>query len=202
MYQRLGLAQALLHDPDLLILDEPTDGLDPVGRAEMRSVLGRLRDQGKTIFLNSHILQEVELVCDRVAIMATGTLRGVGPVDELTAATGQLRLLIDVNTTAHEALATLPPALQLHAESLHAESMPAESLHAESWDANSQVTPEGARSPESSSSRLAIAIDSVDQIDACVDGLRAAGIGIRHLRVARPTLEDVFLSLVQDGVTA
>ena len=65
MRQRLGLAQALLHDPDLLVLDEPTDGLDPVGRSEVRRVIERLRDAGKTIFLNSHILQEVELVCTR-----------------------------------------------------------------------------------------------------------------------------------------
>ncbi|MEX0824684.1 MAG: ABC transporter ATP-binding protein [Pirellulaceae bacterium] len=191
MYQRLGLAQALLHDPDLLILDEPTDGLDPVGRAEIRSVLGRLRDQGKTIFLNSHILQEVEMVCDRVAIMAAGTLRGVGPVDELTAATGQMRLLIDVNAAVDKALVTLPPALQLHAESFPAEPMPAEL----------QGTAEESVPAVDSSGRLAIAIETVDQIDACVDGLRAAGIGIRHLRVARPTLEDVFLSLVQDGAT-
>jgi ABC-2 type transport system ATP-binding protein len=84
MLQRLGLAQAMLHDPPLLILDEPTDGVDPVGRSEMRSLLERLRDQGKTIFLNSHLLQEIELVCDRVAILDHGRLLRVGPVDELT----------------------------------------------------------------------------------------------------------------------
>jgi ABC-type Na+ transport system ATPase subunit NatA len=65
MLQRLGLAQAMIHDPQLLILDEPTDGVDPVGRAEIRDVLSELRRQGKTVFLNSHLLQEVELVCDR-----------------------------------------------------------------------------------------------------------------------------------------
>ena len=86
MYQRLGLAQALLHDPDLLVLDEPTDGLDPVGRSEVRRVIEQLRDSGKTIFLNSHILQEVELVCTRVAIMAQGEIRGVGRIDELSGA--------------------------------------------------------------------------------------------------------------------
>lgn len=83
MYQRLGLAQALMHDPDLLILDEPTDGLDPVGRNEVRGVIERLRDQGKTIFVNSHILQEVELVCDRVAVLAKGKLRAIGTIDQL-----------------------------------------------------------------------------------------------------------------------
>ncbi|MEM6364803.1 MAG: ABC transporter ATP-binding protein, partial [Planctomycetota bacterium] len=72
MLQRLGLAQALMHDPDLLVLDEPTDGLDPVGRSEVRGVIERLRDAGKTIFLNSHILHEVEVVCTHLAIMAGG----------------------------------------------------------------------------------------------------------------------------------
>ena len=64
MLQRLGLAQAMLHEPDVLVLDEPTDGVDPVGRSEIREVLNVLKDRGKTIFLNSHLLQEIELVCD------------------------------------------------------------------------------------------------------------------------------------------
>ena len=85
MRQRIGLAQALMGDPDLLVLDEPTDGLDPVGRREVREVLGRLRDQGKTIFLNSHMLSEVELVCDRVAILAAGKVIRQGTLAELTA---------------------------------------------------------------------------------------------------------------------
>lgn len=84
MLQRLGLAQALLHDPDLVFLDEPTDGLDPVGRSHVRNVLAELKRQGKTVFLNSHILQEVELICDRVAILDQGQVRFVGPVEEIT----------------------------------------------------------------------------------------------------------------------
>ena len=82
MRQRLGLAQALMHDPDLLVLDEPTDGLDPVGRSEVRKVIERLRDVGKTIFLNSHILQEVELICSRVAVLSHGKIRGAGRLEE------------------------------------------------------------------------------------------------------------------------
>ncbi|MFM7072705.1 MAG: ABC transporter ATP-binding protein, partial [Planctomycetota bacterium] len=82
MLQRLGLAQALLHDPQLVILDEPTDGLDPVGRSHVRNVLQQLKQRGKTVFVNSHILQEVELICDRVAILDKGLLRYVGPVHE------------------------------------------------------------------------------------------------------------------------
>jgi ABC-2 type transport system ATP-binding protein len=84
MLQRLGLAQALLHDPELIFLDEPTDGLDPVGRSHVRNVLNDLKRQGKTIFLNSHILQEVELICDRVAILDRGQVRFLGPVEEVT----------------------------------------------------------------------------------------------------------------------
>ena len=84
MLQRLGLAQAILHDPELLILDEPTDGVDPVGRSELRTLLQELKSEGKTIFINSHLLQEVELVCDRVAILDQGTLMRVGTLAEIT----------------------------------------------------------------------------------------------------------------------
>jgi ABC-2 type transport system ATP-binding protein len=84
MKQRLGLAQALLHNPRLLFLDEPTDGVDPVGRKEVRDLLARLKGEGKTIFLNSHLLSEVELVCDRVAIIELGTLRREGKVRDMT----------------------------------------------------------------------------------------------------------------------
>jgi ABC-2 type transport system ATP-binding protein len=86
MMQRLGLAQALLNDPDILFLDEPTDGVDPIGRREIRNVLLELKRQGKTIFLNSHLLAEVESVCDCVAILDKGKLIKTGPVTGLTAA--------------------------------------------------------------------------------------------------------------------
>jgi ABC-2 type transport system ATP-binding protein len=85
MVQRLGLAQAMVNDPDVLFLDEPTDGVDPVGRKEIRDILRELRGRGKTIFLNSHLLSEVELVSDRVAILDKGRLVKTGTVDELTA---------------------------------------------------------------------------------------------------------------------
>ncbi len=84
MLQRLGLAQAMLHKPDVLVLDEPTDGVDPVGRSEIRDVLNQLKSQGKTIFLNSHLLQEIELVCDQVAILFRGEMLKIGPVAEIT----------------------------------------------------------------------------------------------------------------------
>ncbi len=81
--QRLGLARALLHNPDLIILDEPTDGIDPVGRKEIRSLLLELKAQGKTIFLNSHILSEVEMITDSVAILHKGKLLRSGTIADL-----------------------------------------------------------------------------------------------------------------------
>jgi len=84
MMQRLGLAQALINDPQLIMLDEPTDGVDPVGRREIREVLLHLKNEGKTIFLNSHLLSEVERISDRVAIMDHGTIVKEGSIDDLT----------------------------------------------------------------------------------------------------------------------
>lgn len=79
MLQRIGLAQALLNDPELLILDEPTGGLDPLGRMEMREWIAALRREGKTVFFSSHELSEVEMVCDRIAILVAGRIAAAGP---------------------------------------------------------------------------------------------------------------------------
>lgn len=84
MMQRLGLAQALLNDPDLLILDEPTDGVDPVGRRAIRDIVTGLRRRGTTVLLNSHILSEVEQICDRVVILRGGEILRTGTVEEIT----------------------------------------------------------------------------------------------------------------------
>ena len=83
MLQRVGLAQALVNDPELLILDEPTSALDPLGRVAVRELLLRMKAQGKTIFLSSHLLSEVELICDRVAILHRGRLAKLGRTAEL-----------------------------------------------------------------------------------------------------------------------
>ncbi len=83
MQQRLGIACALLNDPDLLFLDEPTSALDPIGRREVREILISLRDQGKTVFLNSHLLSEVEMICNRVAIINQGMIIADGTLEEL-----------------------------------------------------------------------------------------------------------------------
>jgi ABC-2 type transport system ATP-binding protein len=88
MKQRMGIAQSLFHDPKVIFLDEPTDGVDPVGRRKIRELMERLKGEGKTIFLNSHLLGEVEQVCDRVAILQKGSLARQGTVADLTRQAG------------------------------------------------------------------------------------------------------------------
>ncbi len=83
MRQRTGIAQALINDPKLLFLDEPTSGLDPIAHAELRDIVGSLKDEGKTVFLSSHQLADVELICSRVAIIHRGKLLKVGTIREL-----------------------------------------------------------------------------------------------------------------------
>lgn len=94
MLQRLGLAQALVNDPDLVVLDEPTDGLDPIGRRDVRALLLELRGQGKTVFLNSHMLSELEMVCDRVAILVGGYVARQGTLSELTEHSLEYRIAV------------------------------------------------------------------------------------------------------------
>lgn len=92
MRQRLGLAGALVGSPELLVLDEPTDGIDPLGRVDVRRILGEERGRGATIFLNSHLLAETEKVCERVGILSKGRLVREGPLEELRRAGTQFRL--------------------------------------------------------------------------------------------------------------
>ena len=98
MQQRLALAQALVAQPRLVILDEPTSALDPVGRRDVREVIASLRDEGVAVFLNSHLLSEVELTCDRVAILHQGRVVREGRLGELLAAPTELHLTVDAVT--------------------------------------------------------------------------------------------------------
>jgi ABC-2 type transport system ATP-binding protein len=95
MTQRLGLALAILPRPDLVLLDEPTSALDPVGRRDVRELVRELAADGVTVFLNSHLLTEVEAVCDRVAIVNQGRVIASGPLDDLAGAVTQLRIMAD-----------------------------------------------------------------------------------------------------------
>src|SRR5712671_2717053 len=94
MLQRVGLAQAILHDPRLVFLDEPMSGLDPMGRREVRELIQQLQQEGKTVFFSTHILSDAEALCDRVAVIHQGELRGVGAVADLTSQVhGQVELV-------------------------------------------------------------------------------------------------------------
>jgi ABC-2 type transport system ATP-binding protein len=92
MLQRIGLCQTLLHDPDLIILDEPMSGLDPVGRALVKDIILEEKEKGKTIFFSSHVLSDVESICDRIAIIVSGELRGVGSIADIL---GDTELYVD-----------------------------------------------------------------------------------------------------------
>ncbi len=169
MLQRLGLAISLLNDPDLLFLDEPTDGLDPVGRRSVREILTKLKREGKTIFLNSHLLQEVEMVCDRVAILNKGTLCGLGAVDELVAVANP-GIEIDFQLTGD-------PDRISAAMSGHDGTSPVESedgvLHA-----SARFKDQG-------------------EVDRTVDLLRESGISIINLTRHRIGLEEAFLEVLK-----
>jgi len=89
MLQRVGMAQALVNDPKILFLDEPMSGLDPIGRREVRDLIAELRDEGKTVFMCSHILSDIEILCDRVAILRKGQLAHLGPLDQLQRGTSE-----------------------------------------------------------------------------------------------------------------
>lgn len=107
MRQRLGIALALLGQPELLVLDEPTNGLDPQGMREVRMLLRRLADAGTTVFVSSHLLAEVEAMCDRVGVLARGKLVAEGPPSSLRPTTDRLRIEVDDLARAQEVLASL-----------------------------------------------------------------------------------------------
>lgn len=126
MLQRLGVAQAVAHDPDLIILDEPTAAVDPLGAAAMAEIIRDLKRRGKTVILCSHLLGQVEEVCDRVAIMDRGKLVLEGPVDEVLARPG--RTVFEVESLSPEARAAVESALAAHGAKLVGVSTPRDSL--------------------------------------------------------------------------
>jgi ABC-2 type transport system ATP-binding protein len=104
MLQRVGLAQAIVHDPKVVFLDEPMSGLDPMGRREVRELIQQLRSEGKTVFFSTHILSDAEALCDRVAVIHQGELRGVGAVADLTSRSKGTVEIIFCATTVPTAL--------------------------------------------------------------------------------------------------
>ncbi len=115
MTQRVGLAQALLNDPDLLFLDEPTTGLDPLGAIDMKESILRLRERGKTVFLCSHLLADVQAICDRVAILHRGNLVRFGRVSDLLSDTRKTEVVAtDLNDTALQELQKIQATVTAH----------------------------------------------------------------------------------------
>jgi ABC-2 type transport system ATP-binding protein len=167
MLQRLGLAQALLNEPDLLFLDEPTGGVDPVGRRAIRDIVLELRDEGKTIFLNSHLLSEVEKVCTQIAILRDGSLVRQGSVDELTA--------VD---RVYDLVATALPESVLADETLPLDPAPDGSPSA----------------PELEQYR--VRADDRATLNAVLDRLRSEGVEVESITPLRQSLEDYFIDVV------
>jgi ABC-2 type transport system ATP-binding protein len=167
MLQRLGLAQALMHDPELLILDEPTDGVDPVGRSDMRGILQQLKTEGKTIFINSHLLQEVELVCDRVAILDKGEVRRYGLIEEITRrAEPEVQFVLAGSELAIRSALGARPITQW------------------SLEATDLV-------------RTTVRLLDQAAVDQCIDDLRRHAISIVAMVQRRDTLEQVFLDIIR-----
>ncbi len=166
MLQRLGLAQAMLHDPDVLILDEPTDGVDPVGRSEIRNVLRDLKEQGRTIFINSHLLQEIELICDRVVILNKGEVLKESNVSDLTQQEGR-----EVEFTLAGAESTIRAALGEHEILSYDEDQSGECV-------------------------VAVRASAQESLDACIDALRGKGVSIVSVSRRRQTLEEAFMGIV------
>ena len=107
MLQRVGLAQAIINDPEIVFLDEPMSGLDPIGRREVRDLISELRDEGKTVFMCSHILSDIEVLCDRVAIMKRGKLSHLGALEDLRQQVSGVEVIV-TGVTADSLSKSLP----------------------------------------------------------------------------------------------
>ena len=169
MLQRVGLAQALMHSPRLLVLDEPGDGVDPVGRKHIRDILHSLERQGVTIFLNSHLLSEVELFCREVAIIQKGKLALTGTVEELTSGSGY-------KVEAHKPVSSEGRGVP---ERLETE------LRAR------------AKAVAANNGSLQLLFATREQANQAIDLLRADGCEIESFARTRSTLEEVFMKTVE-----
>jgi ABC-2 type transport system ATP-binding protein len=176
MTQRLGLAAALVHEPDVLLLDEPTDGVDPVGRREIRDLLQEEAGKGRAILLNSHLLSEVELVCGRVAVLRKGSVAAEGRIEDLTAVT--LTAEASAKAVSHYKLVA---------------SCVDDALLGEMRETGASV--------ERVNGHFDLMARDVAHLNALVDRLRARGASLQELTPLRSSLEDVFVELVSPSVT-
>lgn len=163
MLQRVGLAQALVNDPEIVFLDEPMSGLDPVGRREVRDLIAGLRQEGKTVFMNSHILSDIEVLCDRVAILKRGKLAHVGHLDELRRAAG------DRNGVEVVATGATVETLSLHL--------------ANASQCQISATPNGLR----------VEVPDEQDVDAVIAALRSSGGKLVSVQPVRQSLEELFV---------
>jgi ABC-2 type transport system ATP-binding protein len=179
MLQRIGLAQAMGADPELIVLDEPTDGVDPAGRRDIRKALLELRARGKTIFINSHLLSELESVCDRVAILVQGAVARQGTIDELTVA--KQCFLFEVSPV---------------------ENLPGLVNAALGGVLNLQVPPPfrgklaDATWCELDGVFLRLGRTDPAAVQDVLDALRRQGLVIRRMHLVRPSLEELFFEAV------
>jgi ABC-2 type transport system ATP-binding protein len=174
MKQRLGIAQSLLHDPEVIFLDEPTDGVDPLGRREIRELMGRLKDRGHTLFLNSHLLGEVELICDRVAILQQGELVREGTIDELTKQKGRFEIGLERGQEF--------PAGEANALGYAIKKLPAANV------------PKGAAAPPEV---WEVGLSDGQTIDRLLRLIFEKGLHLRHLIERKHSLEEVFMTTVE-----
>ncbi len=180
MMQRIGLAQAMVNDPDLILLDEPTDGVDPAGRRDIRNVLLQLRAAGKTVFINSHLLSELELVCERVAIMVGGRIARQGTMAELTDTRGRYEIEV-------EPVAGRPPVWSAVAD-----------LTVGSAEAGDERLRSG-EPVDFGPGTMRVHSTDAAAIQEPLDALRRAGLTIRRVQAIRPSLEDLFMEAVSDN---
>jgi len=175
MQQRIGIARTLLHDPEVLILDEPANGLDPEARIEMRELLLRLSDLGKTLIVTSHILPELSHICDRVAILHRGQLKAFGTLDEVTRQVQQTRM-IEVQVAGQEQLTLAESVLK---------------------DAIAEVS-SIAVSPAESMLRFRSA-QTDSELGATLKRLIDASVLVIQFREVAGNLEEAFLSVTRAG---
>lgn len=204
MRQRVGIAQALVNDPDLVVLDEPTDGVDPVGRRDIREIVARLREQGKTVFINSHLLSELEMVCDRVAILVKGTVASQGTIDELTR--DKRYIEIEVATLGAEEKAESGDALAALIPGMRRLSLPAGAGETKSVGVvrhvgEAEFSLASGERVHASGKVLRVFSDDAACVQPVIDALRARAMVIRAVRPVRPSLEDLFMAAVTDPTT-
>jgi len=200
MRQRVGIAQALMNDPDIVLLDEPTDGVDPVGRRDIRQIVERIRDDGRTVLLNSHLLSELEMVCDRVAILVQGRLHQQGTLDELTV--GQQYYEIEVEPMRAEQMMLGEMIAGRFARAPLNEDEPLSGRIALiEQRASHRCMLEGGVLVLASEHRLTVMTTEARRVQPLLDAVRASGMTVKRVSPYRPSLEDLFMQAVTDQST-